>query len=90
MRAAAIGFESGFTGFIGLTITSLVWGEDYYYMVLSFQSLQPMRYAAARRMIKSNPLRITLTPKTKTSSVILEILKILIQTINAGIISFLN
>jgi hypothetical protein len=49
------------SGFIGLTITSLVWGDDYYYTVLSFQSLSPMRNAAAKRMTKSNPLRITFT-----------------------------
>jgi hypothetical protein len=48
-------------------------------MVLSLPGLSPMRYAAAKRRVKSNPLRITFTLKTNTSSVILEILKILIQ-----------
>jgi hypothetical protein len=49
-------FESGFTGFRGLTITSLGSVEGYYEMVLSFQGFSPMRYASAKRRIKSNPL----------------------------------
>jgi hypothetical protein len=49
-------FESGFTGFRGLTITSMVSVEGYYEMVLSFQGFSPMRYASAKRRIKSNPL----------------------------------
>jgi hypothetical protein len=36
--------------------------------------LSPMRYAAAKRRVKSNPLRMTIALKTKTFSVILEIL----------------
>jgi len=38
MRAAAYGFESGFTGLIGLTITSMVWWDGYYKMILSLLS----------------------------------------------------
>jgi hypothetical protein len=48
-------------------------------MVLSLQSLSPMRNASAKRRVKSNPRQMTITPKTKTSSAILKILKILIQ-----------
>ena len=48
-------------------------------MVLLFRSNPPMRYASATRRVKGNPLRMTIVPKTKTSSVILKILKILIQ-----------
>jgi hypothetical protein len=39
----------------------------------------PLRHASAERRVKSNPLQITLTPKPKTFSAILKILKILIQ-----------
>jgi hypothetical protein len=38
-----------------------------------------MRYASAKRRVQGNPLRMTIVPRTKTSSVILKILKILIQ-----------
>ena len=38
-----------------------------------------MRYASAKRSVKSNPLQMILAPMPKTSSVILKILKILIQ-----------
>jgi hypothetical protein len=47
-------FESGFTGFRGLTITTLVSEEGYYEMVLSFQGFSPMRNASAKRRLKSN------------------------------------
>jgi hypothetical protein len=47
-------FESGFSGFIGLTITLLVSLEGYYEIVLSFQGFSPMRYASAKRRLKSN------------------------------------
>jgi hypothetical protein len=44
------GFESGFTGFLGLIITSLVWvGRLFYLMTLSLQGLSPMRNASAKR-----------------------------------------
>ena len=46
-------------------------------MVLLFRSNPPMRNASAKRRVKGNPLRMTIVPKTKTSSVILKILKIL-------------
>ena len=72
-------FESGFTGFRGLTITSLVSVEGYYEIVLSFQDFSPMRYASAKKRVKNNSLQMNLMLKPKTSSVILEILKILIQ-----------
>jgi hypothetical protein len=64
--AAANGFESGFSGFTGLTITSLDAREDYYYMVHPFPGFPPMHYASAKRRVKSNPLQITNTSKTKT------------------------
>ena len=48
-------FESRFTGFRGLTITTLVSEEGYYEMLLSFQGFSPMRYASAKRRIKRNP-----------------------------------
>ena len=38
MHAAAYGFESRFTGLIGLTITSMVWWDGYYKMILSLLS----------------------------------------------------
>jgi hypothetical protein len=47
-------FESGFTGFRGLTITTLVSEEGYCEMVLSYQGFSPMRYASAKRRLKSN------------------------------------
>jgi hypothetical protein len=47
-------FESGFTGFRGLTITSLVGLEGYYELVLSYQGFSPMRNASAKRRLKSN------------------------------------
>ena len=50
-------------------------------MVLSLPSLSPMRYAAAKRRVKSNLLRINI-PKTKTFSAIL---KILIQNQALGV-----
>ena len=44
-----------------------------------------MRNASARRRVQGNSLRMTLTPIPKTSSVILEILKTLIQNqVTAG------
>ena len=46
--------------------------------------LSPMRYAAAKRRVKSNLLRINI-PKTKTFSAILKILKILIQNQALGV-----
>jgi hypothetical protein len=45
-------FESGFTGFRGLTITSLVSVEGYYEMVLSYQGFSPMRNASAKKRVK--------------------------------------
>jgi hypothetical protein len=47
--------------------------------------LSPMRYAAAKRRVKSNPLRMTIALKTKTFSVILKILEILIQNQALGV-----
>jgi len=47
-------FESGFTGFRGLTITSLGSLEGYYELVLSFQGFSSMRNASAKRRLKSN------------------------------------
>ena len=44
-----------------------------------------MRYASAKRRVISNTLQITIGVKTKTSSVILEILKILIQNQALGV-----
>jgi len=35
-------------------------------MVYPFPGFSPMRNAAAKRRVKSNPLQITLTSKTKT------------------------
>jgi hypothetical protein len=72
--AAAWGFESGFSGFRGLTITSLVGLGRLLLNVLSFQGFSPMRYASAKRRVKGNPQQITLMLKPKTSSVILKIL----------------
>ena len=44
-----------------------------------------MRYASAKRRVLGNPLRMTIVPRTKTYSVILKILKILIQNqVTAG------
>ena len=43
-------------------------------MVLSFRSIPPMRNASAKRRVQGYPLRMTLTPIPKTSSVILKIL----------------
>jgi hypothetical protein len=45
-------FESGFTGFRGLTKTSLVSVEGYYEMVLSYQGFSPMRNASAKKRVK--------------------------------------
>jgi hypothetical protein len=45
-------FESGFTGFRGLTITSLVSVEGYYEMVLSFLSFSPMRPRIGEEKVK--------------------------------------
>ena len=67
-------FESGFTGFIGLTITSLARVGRLSLKGLSYRRFSPMRYASAKRRVKSNPQQIILKPKTKTSSVILKIL----------------
>jgi hypothetical protein len=64
-------FESGFSGFRGLTITSLVSVEGYYEIVLSFQDFSPMRYASAKKRVKNNSLQMNLMLKPKTSSVIL-------------------
>jgi hypothetical protein len=46
-------------------------------MVHPFPGFPPLRNASAERRVKSNPLQINLTPKPKTSSAILKILKIL-------------
>ena len=59
-------FESGFTGFRGLTITSLVWWEDYY-MVLSFSGFSPLRYASAKRRVKVTNLY---NPQAKNEDVL--------------------
>jgi hypothetical protein len=67
-------FESGFTGFIGLTITSLARVGRLSLKGFSYRRFSPMRYASAKRRVKSNPQQIILKPKTKTSSVILKIL----------------
>jgi hypothetical protein len=48
-------------------------------MVHPFPGFPPMRNASAEGRVKNNPLQITLTPKPKTFSAILKILKILIQ-----------
>ena len=73
-------FESGFSGCIGLIITSLICeGSLMLDGVPSFRSLSPMRNASTKKGYKVPNIRMTLTPKPKTSSLILEILKILIQ-----------
>ncbi|MCF8300321.1 MAG: hypothetical protein K9I55_04660, partial [Haliscomenobacter sp.] len=53
--------------------------------VLSFPCLSPMRNASAKGRVKKHNLRITITPKSKTFSVILKILKILIQNQELGV-----
>jgi hypothetical protein len=53
-------------------------------MVHPFPGFPPLRNASAERRVKSNPLQINLTPKPKTSSAILKILKILIQNLAKG------
>ena len=53
-------------------------------MILSLSDLSPMCYTSAKRRVKKHNLRITITPKTKTSSVILKILYILIQNRELG------
>ena len=49
-------FESGFSGFTGLAITSLVGLGRLLLNVLSCRSFSPMRYASAKRRVKSNSL----------------------------------
>ena len=74
-RAAACGFWIRIYRIlrINLNVVALVW-EGYYKIVFSFLSLSPMRYAAAKKMIKSNPLRINIMLRPKTLSAILKIL----------------
>ena len=48
-------------------------------MVLSFPCLSPMHYASAKKSVKKTNLRKPITPKLKTSTLILKIKKILIQ-----------
>ena len=67
-------FESGFTGFIGLTITSLARVGRLSLKGISYRRFSPMRYASAKRRVKSNHLQINNALKPKTSSVILKIL----------------
>ena len=54
-------------------------------MALSLPGLSPMRNASAKRSVKNNPLQINIIPKTKTSSAILKILKIVIQNQVLGV-----
>jgi len=74
LRAQQPLVESRFTGFRGLTITSLVSVGGYYEIVLSFQGIPPMLCASAKRRVKSNPHQMSLKSKPQTSFVILEIL----------------
>jgi hypothetical protein len=74
------GFESGFTGFSGLQRTSLFWVQWSFVEDYLVPFFSPMRNASAKGFDMKAPFKIIFPLKPTTLSLILEILKILIQT----------
>ena len=74
------GFESGFTGLTGLQRTSSIWVWCLFVDNYFSPFFSPMRNASARGFDMKAPFKLIFRIKPETLSLILEILKILIQT----------